>query len=72
VYATAAAVVTRQPAVIALAALWWVQHRYRYTLRHSELTFPEKVSALPGQLLIDAIQAAALLSGSVRTRTLVL
>ena len=72
VYATAGALLTRQPLLIALATGWWVLHRYRYTLRKTGLSLPATVAALPAQLLLDLIQASSLVTGSVRARTIVL
>lgn len=71
-YATVAALATRQPALVAAALAWWVTHRFRRTLRRAPLTIPERVQALPAELLLDVVQAAALLSGSAKARTLLL
>lgn len=72
VYATALALLTRRPSLVALAAGWWVVHRWRWTVNGSGLPLPAKLRALPLQLLLDVVQAAALLTGSVRHRTLLL
>ena len=72
VYATAAAVLTRHPVLVALTLGWWVAHRYHFTLRQTPLPLPAKLQALPAQLLLDVIQAAAFVTGSVRARTVVL
>ncbi len=72
VYATAVAVLTRHPALVALTLTWWVAHRFHFTLRKAPLSLPAKLQALPAQLLLDVIQSAAFLTGSARARTLVL
>jgi glycosyltransferase involved in cell wall biosynthesis len=71
VYATALAMLTRHPMLVAAASGWWVLHRYRYTLRHSGLPLPAQLQALPAQMMLDVIQAAALVTGSIRARTLI-
>lgn len=71
-YATAIAIALRRPALVALAAGWWVLSRYRQTLRPTGWPLPQQLRALPPQLLLDVVQAAALLTGSVRARTLLL
>jgi glycosyltransferase involved in cell wall biosynthesis len=72
VYATALATLTRRPLLVGLAAGWWVLHRYRWSVRGSGLPLPAQLRLLPPQLLLDVIQAAALLAGSARARTLLL
>lgn len=72
VYATAVAALTRRPAVVAGTVAWWALHRYRHTIRPTDLTRPAKVRALPAQMLLDVVQAGALVAGSARARTLLL
>lgn len=72
VYATAAAAASRRPAVVAGTVAWWALHRYRHTIRPSDLTRAAKVRALPAQMLLDVVQAGALVVGSARARTLLL
>lgn len=72
VYATAVAVATRRPSLIAGTTAWWALHRYRHTVRPTDLTRRAKVRALPAQMLLDAVQAGALVVGSTRARTLLL
>jgi glycosyltransferase involved in cell wall biosynthesis len=71
-YATIAALATRQPLLIGGALTWWVTHRFRHTLRRAPVPIPNRLAALPSQLVLDAVQAAALITGSVRARTLLL
>jgi GT2 family glycosyltransferase len=72
VYATAAAALTRRPALVAGTAAWWALHRYRHTVRPTDLPRPAKMRALPAQMLLDVVQAGALVVGSARARTLLL
>lgn len=72
VYATLAALATRRPAVVAGAAGWWALHRFRHTLRRAPVPIPDRFKALPAQMLLDAVQAGALVVGSARARTLLL
>lgn len=72
VYATAAALAARRPAIVVGTTAWWALHRYRHTVRPTDLTRPDKVRALPAQMLLDAVQAGALVVGSARARTLLL
>lgn len=71
-YATVAALATRQPALIGGALAWWVSHRFRHTLRRAPLPVPQRVAALPTQLVLDVVHSAALITGSIRARTLLL
>ena len=71
-YATALALASRRRGLVAVAAGWWLLHRYRYTLRHADLTSVEKAQGLPVQLALDAVQATAMAAGSVKARTIVL
>lgn len=72
VYAFGAAALTRRPALVAAAGAWWAAHRFRATLRPAPMPVADRVRALPAQLLLDAVHAAALVTGSVRARTLLL
>jgi hypothetical protein len=71
-YATVAAVATRQPALIGATSAWWVAHRFGHTLRRAPIPVPQRFAALPAQLVLDVVHAAALVTGSVRARTLLL
>lgn len=71
-YAVAAAAATRRPYLARAAAAWWVVHRFRHTLRRAPVPVSRRVTALPAELAVDAVQAAALVSGSLRARTLLL
>lgn len=71
-YVTVAAIATRQRGLVGIAATWWVLHRYRRSVRKRGLPPVQEALAVPPQLLIDVVQAAALASGSVRARTLLL
>jgi glycosyltransferase involved in cell wall biosynthesis len=71
-YVTAVAAMTGRRQLVGLALGWWVLHRYRYTLRHSELPAMEKLRTLPVQVALDAVQATAMAAGSVRARRIVL
>ena len=71
-YVTVAALATRQPLLIGAALTWWVTHRFRHTLRRAPIPIPQRFTALPAQLVLDVVHAGALVSGSVRARTLLL
>lgn len=71
-YATVAALGTRKPALVVAAAGWWAVHRFRYTLRTAPIPIPQRFAALPAQLVIDAVQGAALVTGSIKARTVLL
>jgi glycosyltransferase involved in cell wall biosynthesis len=71
-YATLGAVASRQPVLIGGALAWWVTHRFRHTLRRAPVPIPKRFTALPAQLVLDVVHAAALITGSVRARTLLL
>jgi glycosyltransferase involved in cell wall biosynthesis len=71
-YATVGALVTRRPALIAAAATWWVAHRFWRTLRYAPVPVPQRVAGLPAELVLDVVHATALVTGSVRARTLLL
>jgi len=71
-YVTLAAILTRRAGLVGGAATWWVLHRYRRSVRKRGLAPLDEALAVPPQLLIDVVQAAALTSGSVRARTLLL
>ena len=71
-YATIAALMTRRGGVVGFAATWWILHRYRRSVRKRGLNCVQEVLAVPPQLLVDVVQAAALTTGSLRARTLLL
>jgi glycosyltransferase involved in cell wall biosynthesis len=71
-YATLAAVLARRPRLVAMALLWWALHRLRYSIRGTRLPLREQVEALPAQMLVDVVQASALVAGSARARVLLL
>lgn len=71
-YATLAALVTRQPVLVVGAATWWITHRFRHTLLHAPIPIRRRLTALPSQLVLDVVHATALVSGSARARTLLL
>lgn len=71
-YVAALSVASRQPALVALAMAWWAAHRFLRTLRHAPVPVPQRFAALPAELVLDVVHAAALLTGSVKARTLLL
>jgi Glycosyl transferase family 2 len=71
VYATAAAVAVGRRRLAAAGLAWWVAARAR-DLRAMAGTRGEKLAALPVELAMDAVTAAALVVGSARHRHLVL
>lgn len=71
VYATAAALLTCRRAVIGATLGWWILTRWR-DLRHQPLPLPARLKALPAEMTLDAVMAAALVAGSARQRTVLL
>ncbi len=72
VYVTALTALSGRPVLTGTALAWWALHRFRYTARSRDLTLAEELQVLPKQMVLDVVQAAALVSGSVRARTLLL
>lgn len=72
VYLVALSTLTRRPTLMTLAVVWWARHRYRGTVGRAPLPLPRRLQLLPAEMLIDVVQAAALLSGSLRARTLLI
>ncbi len=70
-YATALAFAARRPRLAAVAAGWWALTRLR-ELRHAPATWPERVRALPQEMLLDVVTGTALVVGSARTGVLTL
>ena len=68
VYATAAGLVARRRLVAAAAATWWAWTRLS-ELRGRPASWPERLAALPSEMAIDVVSAAALVVGSVKART---
>jgi glycosyltransferase involved in cell wall biosynthesis len=71
VYATGAALATRRRWAIAGSVSWWAVVRLT-DLRRQPATWPGRLRALPEEMVLDAVTAAALVVGSVRARTLLL
>jgi glycosyltransferase involved in cell wall biosynthesis len=69
VYATAVAVAARKPRLAAGTVAWWALVRAR-DLRRQPATWGQRLAALPQEMLLAAVTAAALVIGSVRTRTI--
>lgn len=61
----------RQPRLALLAAAWWVAVRL-LDLRRLPVGWRRRLAALPVELGVDVLTAAALVVGSVRARTIVL
>lgn len=70
-YATIGAAATRSPWLSAAAAAWWVAARARDMLRRPGPR-SRRAAAVAVELGVDAVTAAALVWGSIRTRTVVL
>jgi hypothetical protein len=71
-YATLAAVLARSPRLVVVTLAWWALHRLRYSIRGTRLPIREQLEALPAQMLVDVVQASALVAGSARARVLLL
>jgi glycosyltransferase involved in cell wall biosynthesis len=71
VYVTAAAVAARKPWAAAGGVGWWAASRL-VELRRQPAPWPDRLRALPQEMLMDVVQAAALVVGSARARTLLL
>jgi hypothetical protein len=70
-YAVALALLLRRRRLGLLATAWWGWSRLR-DLRQQPASWPRRISALPQEMALDAITAAALVAGSARARTLAL
>jgi cellulose synthase/poly-beta-1,6-N-acetylglucosamine synthase-like glycosyltransferase len=70
-YATLAAVVARRRLAIAIAVVWWAATRLA-ELRRQPASWPERIVALPQEMLLDAVTAVALCTGSIRSRVVLL
>jgi hypothetical protein len=70
-YAAVAALLFRRPVVAAGAVAWWAGLRYR-ELGGGEGTAADRLAALPAEMAFDVVTGAALVVGSVRSRTVVL
>jgi glycosyltransferase involved in cell wall biosynthesis len=70
-YATAAALVAGRPRLAAIGAAWWAYTRWR-DMRAMPASMREKVVALPQEMAIDAVTAAALVVGTLRDGTIAL
>jgi glycosyltransferase involved in cell wall biosynthesis len=71
VYAAAGAILTRRRSLLAGALAWWLAERLR-DVRHQPISWPERLRAVPAEMLVDVVTAGALLAGSARHRTLLL
>jgi hypothetical protein len=70
VYALAAGLVGRRRGVVAGAALWWVAGVLR-EVRRQPASRAARLAGVPVVMATDAVVAAALVTGSVRARTVV-
>jgi len=71
VFAFLVAAVSRRPRPAAVALLWWAGARAR-EIRRGPGSRSRKLAAVPVEMALDVVGAAALVAGSARTRTLVL
>ena len=71
VYAFALALVSRRRPLVATAGAGWVMLVLR-DLHRSGGTRPQKLRALPAKILLDVVNAGALVAGSIKQRVLVL
>lgn len=71
VYATAAALITRQRPLVAAAIIAWAAMRYS-DMNQDHIPKRRRLTALPAEMTSDVIMAAALLGGSARARTLLI
>ena len=67
-YALVVALLLRRRLFAALAAGWWTGLRWR-ELSHASESWQSRAKAIPLELAIDAVTAAGLVVGSVRSRT---
>ncbi len=70
-YATLAALLARRPRAAVVTVAWWAVVRYRES-SGGHATAAERLAAMPLEMALDVVTAAALVSGSVRSRTVVL
>ena len=71
IYATVAAIVARRPRLAALGAAWWALARWQ-AIRQTPAPIRQQLAALPQEMALDVVTAAALVVGSVRARTVAL
>jgi glycosyltransferase involved in cell wall biosynthesis len=71
VYALVVALVMRRRLPVRAALAWWVLSRWR-ELRHSPVSWPHRVAALPAEMAIDAVMSVSFVIGSIRARRVVL
>jgi hypothetical protein len=71
VYGVVLAAVARRPRLLALLLAWWVSERLG-ELRHAPVPWGGRLRALPAEMAIDVITAAALVVGSARARSVTL
>jgi len=69
VYATGLALLSGRRWAAGTAAAWWAAERWEELRRHPGSRW-ERVEALPQEMVLDAVVAAALATGSIRARTL--
>jgi glycosyltransferase involved in cell wall biosynthesis len=70
-YAATAALLARRPVAAAGAVAWWAALRYR-ELGGGVSPAGDRLAALPAEMALDLITGAALVVGSIRSRTVVL
>ncbi len=71
VYATAGALAARRPRLAAAAVAWWAVLRLQ-ELRRYPIGWDRRLAALPAEMAVDAVTAAALAVGSAKARTITL
>jgi glycosyltransferase involved in cell wall biosynthesis len=64
-YVTAFALAARRPRLAAVGAGWWIATRLR-GLRRTPASWPERIRAVPQEMLLDVVTGAALVLGSAR------
>ncbi len=71
VYATGAAAVLRSRSLLIACTAWWAYERVQGQRREAGRWY-EKMLALPAEMVLDAVTTAALIAGSMRSRSVVL
>jgi hypothetical protein len=71
VYVCAGALALRRPQLAAAALGWWAADCY-HDARRAPFRWPKRLGLVGEEMLIDVIQAGALIAGSIKARTLVL
>lgn len=71
VYAAVGALLLRRPRLAATAVAWWAALRLQ-ELRRYPIPWRRRLAALPAEMAIDAVMAAALAVGSARSRSVTL